>query len=205
MSSTHATSYCSRCKVYRSVDLFSHPSRATPYKTCSSCRNYDRGRRNRANQRRRQIFGTSVSREAHSVVVNPVNDDAGMIDSGQIGALNYTNQNEQLSGDNVAFHENNDSERHTNITENAEIGVIRSEAHVQIDEVVGEEALADDEPSIILSHVDTRECINLMRLRESLPDDHDEIFENDQPVNVAPEVANNYDTHTEQLNQIPIG
>ena len=46
------------------------------------------------------------------------------------------------------------------------------------DEVVGEEAMRDDEPMIILSHTDTREYAALMRLREALPANHDDIFNN---------------------------
>ncbi|POS82046.1 hypothetical protein EPUL_004835, partial [Erysiphe pulchra] len=45
-------------------------------------------------------------------------------------------------------------------------------------EVVGDEALADDEPVIILSHTDTREYAAHMRAREALPDNHDDIFNN---------------------------
>lgn len=46
------------------------------------------------------------------------------------------------------------------------------------EEVVGEEAMVDDEPVIILSHTDSREYAAHMRLREALPDNHDDIFRN---------------------------
>ncbi|POS81914.1 hypothetical protein EPUL_005159, partial [Erysiphe pulchra] len=50
MSRQESTMYCSACKTNRSSTLFVHPTRATPYKTCSNCRS----RRN--SRRRRQIF-----------------------------------------------------------------------------------------------------------------------------------------------------
>lgn len=40
--------------------------------------------------------------------------------------------------------------------------------------------MRDDEPIIVLSHTDTREYAAHMRLREALPDNHDDIF-NDIP------------------------
>lgn len=46
------------------------------------------------------------------------------------------------------------------------------------EEVVGEEARANDEPYIIMSHTDTREYAAHMRAREALPDNHDDIFAN---------------------------
>ncbi|CAJ2651748.1 unnamed protein product [Trifolium pratense] len=59
----------------------------------------------------------------------------------------------------------------------------RARQHVN-EEVVVEEAMVDDEPLIILSHTDTMEYAAHMRLREALPDNHDDIFENLPEVNI---------------------
>lgn len=50
---------------------------------------------------------------------------------------------------------------------------------------MGEEALADDEPIIIISHTDTREYASHMRTREALPENHDDIFNNIQEDNLG--------------------
>ncbi|POS82182.1 hypothetical protein EPUL_004264, partial [Erysiphe pulchra] len=73
--------------------------------------------------------------------------------------------------------------------------------------VVGEEAMADDEPVIILSHTDSREYAAHMRAREALPDNHDEIFDNlpevnfDHGDNNPVEIVTTVDENSNRINE----
>ncbi|POS82647.1 hypothetical protein EPUL_004006, partial [Erysiphe pulchra] len=67
-------------------------------------------------------------------------------------------------------------------------------------EVVGDEALANDEPVIILSHTDSREYAAHMRVREALPDNHDDIFNNLPDNNLEQDSIDPFETDYTNLN-----
>ncbi|POS82356.1 hypothetical protein EPUL_004829, partial [Erysiphe pulchra] len=90
-------------------------------------------------------------------------------------------------------------------SDNENMGAQTRQLHRQ--EVVGEEAMADDEPVIILSHTDSREYAAHMRAREALPEDHDDIFNNlpednfDHGDNNPVEIVTDVDDNSNGLNE----
>ncbi|POS82247.1 hypothetical protein EPUL_004448, partial [Erysiphe pulchra] len=146
------TKYCTMCKKNCSSTLFTSNSRNSPYDTCSYCRALERSRR------LPPIFST---RSTALDTMYPL----GKLFHISVILLNFNH----YIGREEDIYDVNDNE-------NGNMGAQVRRSSSQ--EVVGEEAMADDEPVIILSHTDSREYAAHMRAREALPENHDDLFDN---------------------------
>ncbi|POS82286.1 hypothetical protein EPUL_003713, partial [Erysiphe pulchra] len=161
--------YCSNCRTNQSSDLFSHPSRAAPYKTCSNCRSRERSRR----RRRPTIFQaqpvSGPSRPIHDIHYGADNIEVNAEESALIAEDSIMNDNPTVvlpQLENIEFSSHLEAQ---NI-----FGNEKAEESLPMRD---RQALTDDEPFLLLSHTNSQEYITHMQVREALPDDHDNIFE----------------------------
>ncbi|POS82217.1 hypothetical protein EPUL_004937, partial [Erysiphe pulchra] len=105
MSEITETSYCTKCKTNRPLSLFSHPSRANPYKTCSICRSRSHPSRQavldiqllRASKaRRRSIPNQSAPFEVQSDNNNSINN-IQLNDTENSGSAEIDNNTNQIN------------------------------------------------------------------------------------------------------------
>ncbi|POS81992.1 hypothetical protein EPUL_004633, partial [Erysiphe pulchra] len=203
--------YCNGCKRNLSSNLFSGIIKGKVYKLCSDCR------LRRYNRRRPQALHAQNISETH-IQIDKNND----LRRCTMCRKNCPSNSFTSSNENSPFTTCNDCRlskhnrrypplfptrstdpnimyplgREEDIYDVSDNENGNAGAHVRqsgSQEVVGEEAMADDEPVIILSHTDSREYAAHMRAREALPENHDDIFDNLDTENLDQENVNPFE------------
>lgn len=148
--------YCTKCKKNCPSHFFANDLQISTFTTCIDCRTLDHTRRFPP------LFPIT---DTNLNTMNPL---------GQWRyrrSLKFANYSVGIEED---IYDASDNEN-TNIDDTSRV-------HGDVD-VVGEEAVGNDEPVIFISHTDTREYENHMRARDTLPENHDDVLNNVQELN----------------------
>ncbi|KAF5196988.1 hypothetical protein FRX31_013425, partial [Thalictrum thalictroides] len=210
--------YCNCCKRNCDSNLFTGRIRGKTYKSCSDCRLRDSNRRRPHENRAMINAATRLPLEINTGMKYCAKCKKHCSSESFASELNnstFTTCIDCRTLDRTRRYPPIFSTTHTDLNIMHPLGIeediydASDDENTNLDEnlrvpgdedVVGEEAIGNDEPIIFISHTDTREYDHHMRARDALPENHDDILNNVQELNNADDNIDPFENASQYLN-----